>query len=230
MSRHPLSLSPQRIADPQGFLGGLSLARARVHEAHGPARQFFALLLARAMAGPIFWIAPGWEPGRLYGPGVMGLGVDPGRITFIYPDRRQDLLWTLEEVLRSGLVPLAVAELPEPPALTPMRRLQLAAEAGAQVARSRAPLGLVLTPEGGSAGAESRWRLAPDHRPGAPGWRLTRERDRSAPPAEWRLEDAPDGRMHLHPAEAAVREGQERPENRKTCSSLNRSQPDLTKT
>lgn len=188
---HLLARAPHRPDNGQALLGGLSLARARVHEAHGGARQLFALLLARAMAGGVFWIAPAWQGARLYGPGVANLGVDPGRITFVTAGHAMDLLWTLEEVLRSGAVPLVVGELPEPPGLTPMRRMQLAAEAG--VARGAAPIGLILTPEGGAAGAESRWRMAPDHTPGHSRWMLARERARSDPPAAWTVEPGGDG-------------------------------------
>jgi len=181
-----LTRAPHRPDAGQPFLGPLRLARARVHEAHGPARHTFAALLATRMAGPVFWIAPAWENARPHGPGLMRLGLDPGRITFVHPAQEIDLLWTLEEVLRAGAVALVVGELPRPPALTPMRRLQLAAEAGA--ARGTAPLGLVLTAEGGSAGAESRWHMAPTHAPGRSAWSLTRERARGDPPQGWTVQ------------------------------------------
>lgn len=183
MTHALLSRAPHRPDAGQPLLGDLRLARARVHEAHGAARQVFALLLARAMTGPVFWIAPGWEPARLYAPGLVNIGVDPGRVTFVTAGHAMDLLWTLEEVLRSGAVPLVVGELPGPPGLTPMRRMQLAAEAGA--AQGQPPIGLVLTPEGGATGAESRWRMEPDHTPGHSRWQLARERARSEPPADW---------------------------------------------
>lgn len=176
----------------QTLIGPLSLARGRVHEAHGPARHTLALMLARAMEGPVFWVAPAWSPERLYPQGLVNLGVNPGRITFIHARHPTDILWTLEEILRSGAVPLVVGDLPGPPGLTPMRRMQLAAEAGTE-ATGRAPLGLILTPEGGAAGAESRWRLAPDHGAGATGWRLARERARSDPPGDWRVVPQAEG-------------------------------------
>lgn len=188
---HLLARAPHRPDEGQPLIGPLRLARARVHEAHGPARHLFALLLARAMAGEVFWIAPAWEGARLHGPGIANLGVDPGRFTFVTAGHAPDLLWTLEEVLRSGAVPLVVGELPAPPGLTPVRRMHLAAESGA--ARGVAPLGLVLTPEGGTTGAESRWHMAPAHTPGAPGWVLTRERARAEPPQSWRVRPEAEG-------------------------------------
>ena len=186
-----LTRAPHRLDAGQPLLGDLRLAQARVHEAHGPSRHLFAFLLARAMEGEVFWIAPGWEPARLYAPGVVNMGVDPGRITFVTAGHAIDLLWTLEEVLRSGAVPLVVGELSGAPGLTPMRRMQLAAEAGAE--RGTSPLGLVLTPEGGATGAESRWRMDPDHAPGVSQWMLSRERARSDPPTEWTVRPKGDG-------------------------------------
>lgn len=180
-----LGRAPHRIDPGQPVLGDIALARGRVHEAFGPARHSFAALAMRAMEGPVFWLAPMWERAGMHGPGLMQMGVDPGRITFARARHPMDLLWSLEEVLRAGVVPLVVADLPAPPGLTPMRRLQLAAEAGA--ARGYRPLGLILTPEGGAAGAESRWQIIPEHRPGTQAWRVTRTRARMAAPRTWRV-------------------------------------------
>lgn len=187
-----LDRSPHRPDTGQPFLGDLRLARGRVHEAHGGARHTLALMLAGAMAGPLFWVAPAWTPERLYPPGLANIGVNPGRITFVHARHATDILWTLEEILRSGAVGLVVGDLPGPPGLTPMRRMQLAAEAGAAAGRTP-PLGLILTPEGGAAGAESRWKMTPDHAPEQRGWQLTRERARSDPPATWRVVPKADG-------------------------------------
>lgn len=175
----------------QPFLERLSLARGRVHEICGPARHTLALIVAGAMTGPVFWCRPGWGVDRLHGPGMTRF-LDPGRVTFIAAERPQDLLWTMEEVLRAGVVPLVVADLPGPVALTPMRRMHLAAETGGGRA-----LGVVLTPEGASAGAESRWSFGFAH--GAQeGWRLSRLRDRQEPPRAWRV-GVKDGGFALGP-------------------------------
>ncbi|MGR3362667.1 MAG: ImuA family protein [Maritimibacter harenae] len=178
-----LDRRPHRARPGQPFLGRLTLAEARVHELCGPARHTLAGIIAGGMTGPVLWVRPGWEGTQLHGPGLARL-MDPGRVVFVEAPRPLDLLWTLEEALRSGAVPLVVGDMPGPPALTPMRRLQLACEAGA--GQGVRPLGLVLTPEGASPGAESRWHMAPAH--GAEeGWHLTRERERQAPPRSWHV-------------------------------------------
>jgi protein ImuA len=164
--------------------GGPGLIPGRLHEGCGPARHMLALMLARATAGPVLWIRPGWEPGAPNPDGVWPL-IDPARLLLAEPGRAADLLWCAEEGLRAGAVALVVAELPEPPGLTPVRRLHLAAEAGAAAA-GRPPLGLILTPgDGGAPGVESRWHMAPRHGPDDTAWRLERRRARMAPPAAW---------------------------------------------
>lgn len=66
-----------------------------------------------------------------------------------------DLLWAVEEVLRSRPVSLVVAEPEKPISLTAGRRLQLAAEAGRTT-------GLMLIRQGrGSNAVESRWQCDP---------------------------------------------------------------------
>jgi len=135
----------------------------------------------------VFWIVPGWIPGRLNPEGMLQFA-DPGRFTFLMPRRPEDLLWCMEEILRSGGVALVVADIPAPPALTPIRRLHLAAETGAVEGKVQ-PLGLILTPgDGGAQGVESRWHMAGAH--GAhgaeqAGWVLSRRRARNAPVKSW---------------------------------------------
>ena len=165
---------------------GHGLALGRVHEACGPARHRLALWLAARTKGPVIWIAPDWCADRLNPCGMMPF-IDPARLILVHPKRAGDVLWSMEEVLRAGAVPLVVADLPGLPGLTPVRRMHLAAEAGGKT-RGVAPLGLLLTPGmGGAQGVESRWHLAPDHK-GTPGsWTLTRLRARTAPEQAWRV-------------------------------------------
>lgn len=158
----------------------LSLAAGRVHELCGPSRRTLAVMIAAAGPGPVLWIAPGWQPERLYPDGMTALAA-PGRFVFVACPRAEDLQWCAEEALRSGAVPLVVVEFPAPPGLTAVRRLHLAASARSQpdspaaAARAsggfagpvcgggaEAPLGLILTPgRGGAPGVESRWHMAP---------------------------------------------------------------------
>lgn len=176
---------------------GLGLLRGRMHELCGPARWTLAAMLMAADPGAVVWIAPGWQGERLYAPGLAGFA-DPGRVIFISGARADDLMWAAEEALRSGFAPLVVVDLIDPPALTPVRRLHLAAEAGAEVAGTNGlppPLGVLMTPrQGGAQGVESRWHLAVAPSSSAlleqhTAWRLDRLRARMEPPASWVLRE-----------------------------------------
>lgn len=192
----PIQHHRDRAADPpQPLAGDLTLQRGRMHELCGPSRLMLAARIMARTRGPVVWIRPGWGTERLNAAGLQPQA-DPARLVLVEADRDEGLLWAAEEALRSGAASLVVAELPAPPALTPIRRLHLAAEAGAAAARQGgriAPLGLALLPgTGGAQGVESRWHMAP-----APSrslllseeeaWTLTRLRARLLPPAAWTL-------------------------------------------
>jgi protein ImuA len=193
-------------------LPGQGLARGRVHEFCGPAAVTLAAALMGQDQGPVVWIAPAWTNGRIHPPGLAAFA-DPGRVIFALCRRADEMLWAMEESLRSGTVPLVIADLLDPPGLTPVRRLHLAAEAGAERAhnlRQPPPLGVLLTPgDGGAAGIESRWHFAP--RPSDPAqaargrrlWQLERRRARTAPPAAWTLSREPSGGFASQPAPLA---------------------------
>lgn len=183
----------------QPLAGDLTLQRGRVHELCGPSRLMLAARIMAKCHGPVIWIRPGWTPERLNAAGLHPLA-DPARLILIQAQRDEGLLWAAEESLRSGAAPMVIAELLAPPALTPTRRLHLAAETGAEAARrdnATPPLGLILLPgTGGAQGVESRWHMAP-----APSrallWSeeesltLTRLRARLLPPASWSLRIRP---------------------------------------
>ena len=179
----------------QPFAGALALARGRVHELCGPARVVLAALLMARTTGPVLWIAPAWRGERIYPDGLAAFA-DPGRLLMAQARRDEDILWAMEEALRSGALPLVVAEMASVPALTPVRRLNLAAESGAEAATTRrglAPLGVMLTPgAGGAAGVESRWRMgfapsASSLTERGEAWWLERERARGEGPAAFAL-------------------------------------------
>ena len=184
-----------RPRDLQPLAGDLTLQRGRLHEFCGPSRLMLAAGVMARSEGPVVWIRPGWGPERLNAAGLQPLA-NPARLLLVRADRDEAALWAAEEALRSGVVPLVVIETAALPGLTPVRRLHLAAGAGAEGAHREgtpAPLGLLLTRgQGGAAGVESRWHLAP--RPSRSllmsdeaAWTLTRLRARLAPPARWRL-------------------------------------------
>lgn len=183
----------------QPFIGPLGLVRGRVHEFCGPSRRALAVMLLAQTTGPVIWALPAWQAERIYPVGLQGFA-DPRRMIFALCRQPLDLLWSVEEVLRSGVVPLMVAECLSPPGLTPIRRLHLAAEAGAELAGHRggvAPMAVILTPEmGGAAGVETRWHMAPkagvgstepwaDEGPPERHWQLRRLRARMDPVADW---------------------------------------------
>lgn len=182
---HPLLARDPLRDRPSVELGpDMPLALARVHECCGMARHTFGIWAASRMKGPVMWIVPHHSRNQL-NPDGMAPFVQPGRFYFVTPRRTKDLLWCMEEALRSGAVPLVVADLPAPPPLTPIRRLQLAAETGAREGE-HIPLGLVLTPgAGGAPGVETRWQFDHAHDGATRKWKLTRLRARTAPVKSW---------------------------------------------
>lgn len=203
-----------RRPDPQQPLAGdLTLQRGRVHELCGPSRLMLAARIMSKTRGPVVWIRPGWAAERLNAAGLHPLA-DPARLILVQAPRDDSLLWAAEESLRSGAAPLVIAELLVPPALTPTRRLHLAAETGAEAARrdgATPPLGLVLLPgQGGAQGVESRWHMAPAASrtllwSDEESFTLTRLRARLLPPASWSLHVRPKGE-ELTPAPLPIPE------------------------
>jgi protein ImuA len=142
-----------------------------------------------ASVKPILWcMTPRFaaEHGGLYGAGLAELGLSPCDAILVDAPREANALWALEEGLRSKTLSLAIGLMKEV-ALTPSRRLGLAAAAGLTP-------GLLLTlpssPPAPSASLRLRLRRlssAPhpfDPRaPGASRVRLTMERCRGASPA-----------------------------------------------
>lgn len=170
-SRPSLALAPEA-----------ELPRGRAHEVCGPSRLAFAALVAGRTRGPVLWLRMARAEGALDPEGLAEF-FDPSRVVIGLCRKPEDALWCAEEALRSRAVPLVIAELGAPPALTPVRRLHLAAEA-----EGEAPLALLLTPEGGAQGVETRWRLSPARAASwdEPAWTLERLRARLAPPRRWR--------------------------------------------
>jgi len=124
-----------------------------VHEAGGRGRRSFALFQAARHPGLLVWVIPAHLPEQPLPAGLpQGLAE---RLHLLRPVGETDLLWCIEETLRSPAVALVIAEPQQPLSLTAGRRLQLAAEAGQTT-------GLLLVHEGGgSAASETRWQCEP---------------------------------------------------------------------
>ncbi len=183
-----------RCAPPGGRGGGAAAATI--------AQRLFGLLLGvrRVIAlkhdGPVFWAAPLSacnETGTLYSHGLKDLGLDPGHLIIVTPRKNQDVLWVLEEALRSGCVSMVLGEVGAISA-TASRRLSLAA------AEAQCPCILVSSPGSLPAVAvATRWQVAPrpggenpldPATPGARRFSLTLERCRSQPLASNRIDFA----------------------------------------
>ncbi len=119
MTAAPLKRRPVKNPRQMPFVGELCLGRGRVHEFCGPSRVSAAMLLARGAEGPVLWISQAHGRETLNPDGACAF-VDPGRLIFVTPERGPDLLWTMEEALRSGVINLVIADLPQAPALTPV--------------------------------------------------------------------------------------------------------------
>ncbi|MFA9474526.1 MAG: ImuA family protein [Filomicrobium sp.] len=93
------------------------------------------------------------EMGRVYGPGLNELGVAPQRLLIVETAKPAETLWAMEEGLKSQTLNAVIGCFQEV-ALTPARRLSLAAKAHAT------PCLLVTGARTPSAGAiASRWRV-----------------------------------------------------------------------
>jgi protein ImuA len=155
----------------------------------------------RREGGVILWCLPHPD---LYGPGLAAHGLDPERLVLVRTPRDAEILWAMEEGLRTSGVLAVVGEVGSLPAVA-SRRLQLAAERsgttalllrrwrdGGQAARERALPNAAVT----------RWRITalPSRAaPGEPGvgrlrWRIELLRCRGSEPACWEVEvpDATD--------------------------------------
>lgn len=74
----------------------------------------------------VFWLNPPHIP---YAPALAREGVDLDQLVIIHTENRQDMLWTMENCLRSPVTGLVMVW-PETLLSRDIRRLQLAAEAG----------------------------------------------------------------------------------------------------
>lgn len=185
-------------------LPGGGLTRRGVHviaaTAYGdrPAASGFAAGLAACLAqahpGPVLWcrmqsVSRDW--GGLYGPGLAAFGLDPARLILVDVARSRELLWVVEESLRTSVLSGVIADFGDEARgvdLTAGRRLQLAAESCGTPA-------LLLTGHRGvlpAGAAVTHWRIAfaPSRQHpltgglGLPVWQVRLERCRHGAPGD----------------------------------------------
>jgi protein ImuA len=179
------------IPEIDGHLPWGGLAPAALHEvvpaAPGnvtPALGFAAALLGRAARiAPVLWCRSRRD---LYAPGLKSLGLDAGNLVVVEADKDRELLWAMEEGLRSGALAAVLGEVRDL-AVTAARRLQLAAEEGGTLA--------LLTHGGAAPVALTRWRVtaaASRHPlgawPGAACWQVDLLRCRGGGTGQWFVE------------------------------------------
>ena len=178
------------------FAPKLYLKSGEVHEVCGPARIRFAILVSAATKGTIIWIRPKWE-NTIFNSDAISCWFSPKRLLLIKSLNINDLLYSVEESLRSGIAPLVIAELPKVPKLTPMRRLNLACKTIRN--NNELPVCIILTPnEGGATSIASRWFISslPCDKPPKDlfsgishgKWKLSRLFSKTEPKAQWTLE------------------------------------------
>lgn len=166
------------------------LARGGLHEVggtSGAAAGFLTGILRRAAgeAGRILWCRPSRterETGVPYGPGLAGFGIAPGQVLFVRAPKPVDVLWAMEEGLRSPALAAVVGD-GLGPDFTATRRLQLAAE------MTGVPVFVLPPGEAGLSAALTRWRI--DALPsGGEGlrWRAELWRCRGGVPTSWIVE------------------------------------------
>ena len=158
-------------------------------EENGAAVTFLAGILARlAPARPVLWCL---QRPDLHPPGLALAGLDAQRLVLLRAPDERDILWAMEEGLRSRALAAVVGEV-EALSTPASRRLQLAAE-------SAGVTGFVLHRSAGSAGASAavtRWRIAAlpsapvagEPGIGRPRWRVELLRCRCGMPAAWDVE------------------------------------------
>src|SRR5438128_11681917 len=124
---------PFGVAAIDRALPGGGLALGAVHEILGidgdeedgaAACGFIAGLLARIRMGPVLWCL---KRPDLYGPGLLAHGLEPARLVLVWARRDDELLWAIEEGLRTPGLAAVVGEVGRLP-MVAGRRLQLAAE------------------------------------------------------------------------------------------------------
>jgi protein ImuA len=198
---------PFAVAAIDNALPGGGLALGALHEIMGAAADeedgavaaaFAAGVLARLAknaGGSVLWCAASDD---LYAPGLAAYGLAPERLILARCRSDEEILWAMEEGLRSSALAAVLGEIAVLPP-TAGRRLQLAAEASgvtALVLRRWRSFALAERQRPAPSVAVTRWRVAAaasrdtgEPGVGAPLWQVDLLRCRGGSPASWLMEE-----------------------------------------
>ncbi|MBT7235261.1 MAG: hypothetical protein HN861_19610, partial [Rhodospirillaceae bacterium] len=107
-------------------LPGGGLRGAAVHEITGSAASGFAAMVLGRLSGPVLWCVDLYARSHLYGPGLAAFGISLDQLIIVRCANRADMLWAMEEGLRTPALAGIVGEPGGAVDLTASRRLQLA--------------------------------------------------------------------------------------------------------
>jgi protein ImuA len=182
----PPTLSLDHGIIDQALKGGLQLGC--LHEFSGTASDGFVAMLAAkfttALKTPVLWCVNSRYARHPFAPGLAKIGVSTQRLTIAHCKTPRDMLWAMEEGLKSGATKLVIGEPSKALSLTESRRLQLtASESGS--------IGLILG-QGNLApnASTTRWSVSsiPSFFIDAPWgcvWRLELMRSRNGGTGTW---------------------------------------------
>src|SRR6266851_612308 len=204
----PRRVTPFGLPAVDAALPGGGLALGALHEVMGAgpdeedgavAAAFAAgrlACIARRQGGPVLWCL---ATDDLYAPGLAARGLAPEDLIVARCRDDTDILWAMEEGLRSAALAAVLGEIGTL-APTAGRRLQLACEAGGVtgfVLRRWRTAGTAASQRGAPSAAVTRWRVAaaPSRATGEPGlglplWRVELVRCRGGAPAAWLMEES----------------------------------------
>ena len=170
-----------------------------LHEVAGTAADGFAAMLATQfttqLKEPVLWCVDGKQARHPFAPGLAGMGVATERLTIACCKTLKDMLWAMEEGLKSGAAALVIGEPSRPLDLTASRRLQL-------TAGTEGATGLILGQRNLAPNAcTTRWQVSaipsPDRdSPWGGAWRLELTRSRNGGAGTWDVLWPPDKQIN----------------------------------
>jgi protein ImuA len=189
-------LGPIESAFPNGIfpVGAIHEFISTSKEQMAASEGFIAGLLSKLMqqGNACLWIS---KSRMLFPPALRTFGVTPDRVIFIDLNREKEILWAMEEALKTDGLAAVIAELPELD-FSQSRRLQLAVE------KSRVT-GMVIRTSPrfmGNTACAARWQIM--HLPseqhedlpgvGFPRWHIELLKVRNGQPGSFQLEWAED--------------------------------------